>query len=285
MRGPARYRVVRRLSVDSLPPYPRVRREDLAESQDSPWTIGGGEGVGVDADLQARLDAQIAETLGINVHDRQQQRQQQQPTQGPLRPSAHDDEAGWDDASDAGEFEFRLFKSTTAPTKVVLESNDAAAQGQGALVQRRPASFYLADNITDTLKQEYDFAAVTGEDVVLRSQRPSWGMEFPWRVTAVTMTRSRAEPGQLGVVMVGSQDEEKMRGRKRPGKKKRIAVRKRLRAKMDKNEAVAKKAQEKEEHLQEKRKRLNRLKKLRRRAKDKEKRALGSTDNAEEGSD
>ncbi|KZZ96502.1 hypothetical protein AAL_03731 [Moelleriella libera RCEF 2490] len=269
----------------SFPPYPRVRREDLAESQDSPWTIGGGEGVGVDADLQARLDAQIAETLGINVHDRQQQRQQQQSTQGPLRPSAHDDEAGWDDASDAGEFEFRLFKSTTAPTKVVLESNDAAAQGQGALVQRRPASFYLADNITDTLKQEYDFAAVNGEDVVLRSQRPSWGMEFPWRVTAVTITRSRAEPGQLGVVMVGSQDEEK-RGRKRPGKKKRIAVRKRLRAKMDKKEAVAKKALEKEEHLQEKRKRLNRLKKLRRRAKDKEKRALESTDNAEEeGSD
>jgi hypothetical protein len=180
---------------------------------------------------------------------------------------------------DLGEFEFRLFGAASAPSKVILE-DETAVQGEGALAHKRPLSCYLAGKASGSKKQEYLAAAVAGEDIVDRSRWPSWGMELPWKVTHLIISK-KPRP-RKGEAMVGVIKGEESDGkRKRPGKKRRIAVRIKVGAKKEKDELEAKKSIDKEEHLKEKKKRMNRLKKMRKRAKKKTGKNNG--DDASEG--
>ncbi|KHN94136.1 uncharacterized protein MAM_07976 [Metarhizium album ARSEF 1941] len=246
----------------------RVRREDLDsdDDDDSPRSDSAGEGI--DLDLQARLNAQIAKALGMDVHAGPRS----EPHAGPHLP--RQDSSGEGDAQevsrremvregsdgDLGEFDFRLFGTAGAPCKVVLEEH-AEPLGGGALVRGRPCSYYSARNVSDGRRREYLAAAVTGDEVVERSYRPSWGMQLPWKVTRATVVkRARFEEGA---------ETGDGKTRKRPGKKRRVAARVKAKANEERAEAEARKALDKEEHLKEKKKRINRLKKLRKRAKRK----------------
>ncbi|EFY97270.1 DUF2011 domain protein [Metarhizium robertsii] len=268
-----------------LPEAKRVRREDLNNDRDSSWSGSGDEGI--DLDLQARLNAQIAKSLGMDVHEpaptastphARPHLALQNPTEatkegdGKQKVQENSDE-------DLGEFDFRLFGTAGAPAKVVLE-DDTGPLGEGALVHRRPPSYYLVRNVSDSKRREYLAAAVTGEEVVERSHWPAWGMELPWKVTRVTIVRrAKAEDNEKMEGVVTGQENAKTR--KRPGKKRRIATRMKIKAKREKADTAAKKALDKEEYLKEKKKRLNRLKKIRKRAKKK----AGKPDGEEDGQD
>ena len=170
------------------------------------------------------------------------------------------------------EYEFRLF-STTAPSKVVLVP-EAAPDGEAEWKQ-------------------YRAAALTGEDVLALSKQRCWGLEVPWRVT--TIEASRKELGALEASTAGdtadtvSDEGEDTAGalqkKKRPGKKRRIALRIKEKADKAKAEAELKLQMSKEEHLAEKKKRLNREKKLKRREKERAKKAAGKAGDGEDGSE
>lgn len=178
---------------------------------------------------------------------------------GSTEDQAEDDE----DAADE-EFAFRLF-STAKPTQKVVLEEDVEPQGEGGLVGPRRLSYYVVTDLSARQRNEYDFAAVSGDEVLARSKTRSWGFELPWKVTTITVKR-KASPEDA---------KAKDGAKRRPGKKQRISLRKRAKVKEEKAQQVAKKLVEKEEHIKDKKKRMNRLKKLRRRAKDKEKKQAG----------
>ncbi|KAG6105611.1 hypothetical protein E4U14_005029 [Claviceps sp. LM454 group G7] len=270
-----------------LPDAKRVRREDLDASTAQSWSDGAYDTI--DTALEARLNAQIAKSLGLDSpHDTSQEppRPQISPTLPRAQSAAQDDEPR---DNDAGEFEFRLF-SSRLPTKVTLEDDSATPQ-EGGLAHPRPQSFYLANHIPPALQHEYRFAAVSGEDVLLQSHRPSWGMAYPWKVTRMVVTRrAKGKSGNTSTRVDADADadtdmEGQKRQRKRPGKKKRIAERKKMQALEEKNQMETKRALDKEEQLKEKKKRLNRIKKLRKRAKNKEMKTGEKRDDGESESE
>ncbi|KAG5912720.1 hypothetical protein E4U42_001964, partial [Claviceps africana] len=178
---------------DFFPDAKRVRREDLNDSAAEASRQEADEAV--DADLQARLHAQIAESLGLLDTTPPHQEAGANPCQKTAATPRHSrslaqgspddetpDQPDDDNHPHQDEFEFRLF-SSRPPTRVTLENDDdATTTRDGAIANPRPPSFYLASHTPRARKDEYLVAAVSGEHVVLRSHRPSWGMAYPWRV-------------------------------------------------------------------------------------------------------
>ncbi|KAF7548223.1 hypothetical protein G7046_g8749 [Stylonectria norvegica] len=255
-----------------LPEAKRVRREDLNTSDGSAW--GGSEDDERDAELRARLNAQIAKSLGLDESYSQSPgatAARSQPildlpstdtTSRQHSPASAQEEVDEDPADE--EFLFRLF-STARPTQKVILEHETELKGDGALAAGRPLSYYAATNATGKERQEYDFAAMSGDEILARSKHRTWGLELPWKLTTITVTRNAGS----GVSNSAPRKEEDDK-RRRPGKKQRIILRKLAKAKAERTLAQAQKLVEKEEHIKDKKKRLNRLKKLKKRAKAKE---------------
>lgn len=95
-----------------------------------------------------------------------------------------------------------------------------------------------------------------------------YGCELPWRVKTIVLTESRkpSKPASIGCV--------DMRGKKRSGKKRRIAVREKITSRNHLDAVTRQMQQEKEFSEKEKRARKNREKKVKKREKDKMKKAL-----------
>jgi hypothetical protein len=161
-------------------------------------------------------------------------------------------------------YAFRLFSTAGPAPKIVLENPDRVEEGK--LLRGRPLSYYLVTDLSPEKKQQYEMAAVSGEDVLERSKVREWGLELPWRVQTIKVTR-KAGPRERKII-VNAEDEQQTK-RKRPGKKSRVATRIKARAKAQAEEAAKQKMADKEEQLKDKKKRLNRLRKLNRRAKKK----------------
>lgn len=246
----------------------RVRRAELNASDESTWS---GSDDGLDADLEAKLNAQIASALGIDTSASDLRGQASEP--GQVADQLGDDtvplgaEPVADEDDGQEEFAFRLFSTTNSVPKVVLE-DDSEPRGEGGLVTPgRPLSYYVVTNLPESKRQEYRFAAMTGDEVFARSRCRSWGLELPWKViTASSITRKASAEEKVRAAGGEAEDGK----RRRPGKKRRIALRQKVQARADKEKAQAQKLLEKEEHIKDKKKRLNRLKKLRKRAKNKE---------------
>ncbi|KAK7436288.1 hypothetical protein Landi51_12597 [Colletotrichum acutatum] len=261
----------------------RVRRQDLGESS-------GDEGADHDeqqnADLLAKLHARMAGMLDLGDADADQA-----PTEMTEQPAtATDGETGGNGGGEdePEEFEFRLFTTSNPATKIALVDEDERAMaGDGAMIRKRPLSYYIAGEPTPEVKAELAFAAVSGEEVLERAQRRWWGMEQPWRVTTIPgITVSSKGTAGTAAGDVGETKEEADAAaarRRRPGKKKRLAIRVKQRERVKKAEELEKFKAGKEEALKEKKKRLNRLKKLRKRAKAKEGKN-GGGDGGESGS-
>ncbi|RSL93885.1 hypothetical protein CDV31_014522 [Fusarium ambrosium] len=262
-----------------LPEAKRVRREDLNGSDDGSESDDGIQ----DAELRARLNAQIAKSLGLDDSFAQ-------PAADLIMGDSHlagpkgsgDEEAGGSDSPDGAgedaeeEFAFRLFSSAPAAQKVVLEE-DVEPTGDGEFVRGRPLSYYVVTNLPAKQKQQYAYAAVSGDQVLERSHVKAWGLELPWKVTTITVTR-KAKPGE-------KTGDEASKSKRRPGKKQRISLRKKSKAKEDKKAAEVQRLTEKEEHIKDKKKRLNRLKKLRKRAKAREQKQAGKGEGGDSDDD
>ncbi|KAK2008726.1 hypothetical protein LZ32DRAFT_609109 [Colletotrichum eremochloae] len=271
-----------------LPDAKRVRREELDDSSEDE---ASGHDEQQDAELLAKLHARMAGMLDLSGID-------QAPTETAAAAAADDDTAmtdgpgrdtqgdGDDDDNAPEEFEFRLFTTTDPTTKIALvDEDERALQGDGAMLRGRPLSYYIAGEPTPEARAELAFAAVSGDEVLARARQRWWGMEMPWRVTRIpSASGAAAESGKC----VGEEEEEETAAaaarRRRPGKKKRVALRVRERERKKKAEEQERAKLGKEEALKEKKKRLNRLKKLRKRAKAKEgKKGDGGAAEGDEG--
>uniref|UniRef100_A0A8H7TSX6 Uncharacterized protein n=1 Tax=Bionectria ochroleuca TaxID=29856 RepID=A0A8H7TSX6_BIOOC len=249
-----------------FPEAKRVRREELNGSDCSE-----DSDVEYDAVLRARFEARLAETIKIGPAETETQ---PQPGRSQSNPG-EDSDAQIEDGN--GELEFCLFGGAGAvPTKVVLE-DDSESDGEGGLVPTRPYSFYFPGRPSRKLQKEYDFSAVSGQDILERSRQRCWGMEYPWKVTHITATRKG------GPAARASKENEDSNKRKRPGKKQRIALRVKAKERAAEAEAASKQAAEKDEQVKDKKKRMNRLKKLRKRAKEKEKKNAARGAGGEDG--
>jgi hypothetical protein len=250
-----------------------VRRDELFDSSHSNDSESGDEVM--DSEMRTRLNEQIAKSLGlaqIEPSDRQLA-SRAKPDLSRREDETDDNEADEGEQS-ADEFEFQLF-SNSAPTKVVLEDDTF---GDGALVRRRPESYYIVTGISQEQKMRYATAAVTGDQVLERAKGRSWGLELPWRVIHTTSTGRLYSPDKVSSSEGGSKG-----GKVRPGKKKRVAMRTKARAAEEKAKLASAKMAEKEEHIKDKKKRLNRAKKLRRRAKAREQKGGAGGEGAESG--
>lgn len=233
----------------------------MQEADDSDWE--DNQASDVDDGLEAQLNAQIAKALGIDADEQDAQFEVAAVETTRDEPAEKVEPEG---------YEFNLFSTGGAVPKVVLVDAEDADLGEGALANPRPASWYRKTELSAKEKEQFAFAALTGDDVYKMAQERSWGLELPWRVTAVKVVR-KAKKGDPDKYTLEEITEEKKKSR--PGKKQRIMARQKKRDKVAKAEQAAKKAEEKEEHIKEKKKRLNRIKKMRKRAKDKEKKAAG----------
>ncbi|KAK6079434.1 nucleolar protein [Seiridium cupressi] len=259
-----------------LPNSKRVRREELYDEVASDHEASLDEAA--ENDLRGKLSAQLSGLLDFDIAPNVAAVQQAQPTEP--------EEA---EAVPAGEpegelsFEFRLFRDEAPTHKVVIEQNDddPEARGEGAfVVPKRPISYYIAGEPDSAIVEKFRFAAVTPDYIFADAKQRRWGLEKPWHVTHITITGGPSGKGSLKSSTEDTQMADDKR--KRPGKKRRIILRTREKAKKEKAEAAKKQLETKEEHLKAKKRRLNREKKLKRRAKEKEKKAAdgGNTDQA-----
>ncbi|KAM0073856.1 hypothetical protein ACKRZS_014725 [Fusarium odoratissimum] len=257
-----------------VPEAKRVRREDLDKSDDGAenWSDDGI----CDAELRATLNAQIARSLGLEILAESTPEVAMKDCSLTGGKESRDDDIGDSEAIPAAEddqeeeFVFRLFSKAPPSQKVVLEE-DPGLTGDGTFVSGRPLTYYVVKNISAERKHEYTVAAVSGDQVLARSHGRAWGLEVPWKVTKLAITR-KARANEK------PKDEVAQRKR-RPGKKQRISLRKRAKEREERKAAEVKKMAEKEEHVKDKKKRMNRLKKLRKRAKAKgQKQALKEGD-------
>ena len=244
----------------------------------------------MDAEVRAQLEAQIARSLGLDGGD---SLKPPPAYQGPssedvvmvgLGDSAQDDREESDACQE--EYDFCLFGGSGAnASKVVLE-DDTENLGDGGMATRRDLSCFLAPDYSEGQRQMFRAAAVTGDEVVARSHWRAYALEMPWKVTHITVTRKGGQ-----TVPADNDDTGEAKRKRRPGKKRRIAMRTKEREEKEKAQTAAqtavkkkkqkeqqvkekeKKDQEKEEHLKDKKKRLNRARKLKRRAKEREKKA------------
>ena len=147
------------------------------------------------------------------------QPQSQSQSQSPLKSRIQDDDEGYD---------FKLFaprpdSAHAAVTRIRLDSPETAA-AQPGLLRQHPRNHYFRDEPSPEMEAQLASVALTGQQVVARSRW--WCPELklqgtPWKVEDAHIFR-KASPwlDKLVTEFVKTK-------RKRPGKKSRIAARKR----------------------------------------------------------
>lgn len=194
------------------------------------------------------------------------------PPAGTEKPPASDEDP------DEVAFTFRLFRDEEPSHTVVIKQGDETQVGGKVefVVPRRPLSYYVADKPDQGSMAHFKFAAVSTEYLMANAKQRKWGLEKPWKVTKISVTADKkAKPLPDADGAEDTTMGEGVSKRTRPGKKRRVLLRTRDKAKREKEEAAKKKLADKEEHLKEKKKRLNRLKKLKRREKQRELKGAG----------
>jgi len=256
-----------------------VRREDLNDTS-SVESLASGEDE-ERADLQRVLREKLQDVMGWDQHG--SSFPSSTPSHGDLtskgpagcrRDDSRDGGAATDDKGEepaAEEFEFRLFRSAKPGMKVILEEERPFKPGDGGIIARRPASYYVKPPASAEERRRFETVSLTGDEVLARSSRPYWGLELPWRIVAKLEAANTAKPLPLEGPKVVTKAAGEIGKRKRPGKKRRIARRQKDRAAKQEQEQQEKEKITKEEHLKAKKKRLNHAKKMRARIKAKEK--------------
>jgi hypothetical protein len=174
------------------------------------------------------------------------------------------------------EFEFRLFStsSNTKSTKhdtqrVILDVEDSGTRPAGFVTPKRNPSYYFTVQAQGEEKWRFEYAAMSGEEVLDARKRRAWGLEVPWRVTVIKV------PGKIKRNKAPkATDIENVDSKKgKPGKKQRIILRKRAKLILEAEEKRKRELELKSETEKEKRVRKNREKKLKRRIKEKAEKA------------
>ncbi|KAL3465949.1 hypothetical protein BJX64DRAFT_33449 [Aspergillus heterothallicus] len=276
-----------------LPDAKRIRRDDIL-SRDSSSSPSPPPDDAAYPDAQARLSA----LLNLDFAPAE-------PNDPVHATSTAPPEDAKDDEDEEQEFEFRLFSGpapTETSTKDAPNgTSDSGAQklrirlrsptpttgadGEGRFVKpfRGWSYYFTAPGLLSGEKTEIDGAigdeglalkrkqfedvAVSGEDMVRFAGVPWPGCDLPWRVIRLKREHTKLPPGEKGtkITCVPESVERTPLSRKKPGKKRRIQLRKRA--------VVAERARETEA---EKRNRKNREKKIKRRQKAREQKAAAA---------
>lgn len=229
----------------------------------------------LDSSLQEKLNAQLSGLLDLSFTAEENIEKLPAPEPTGFQTGDASKNPGDDgETKETGEetFTFRLFRDEEPSRKVVLEPQDAGARkdGDGAFViAKRPMSYYLAEDLSPKAAEEFKTVAVSAGYLLQDAGKRRWGLEKPWKVTTITITTNKRIAAPDSHPNQDSSPEIKTK--KRPGKKRRIILRVREKARKEQEEAAKLQLVDKEEHLKEKKKRLNRQKKLKRRAKEREK--------------
>ena len=183
--------------------------------------------------------------------------------------------------------EFRLFAAPVSAAsqnqvpiqKVRLRSPSVEDQAAGFVISSREPCYYFTGDIKGAKQAELNAVVVEGEDILQRAQSLWSGCALPWRVTTIT-------PAGL-TLGVSVSDIDSTSGlhvrRTRPGKKRRVALRKQAQKLNEKKEQAERALQEKIEVEKEKRTRRNREKKVKKKAREKAKKAgLDAGDNLDD---
>lgn len=259
-----------------------MRRDELYGSNSDTESDSSQDGAEEDVELRAKLNERLSRLLGLDLSAPAPIDSHGAGPDGAQRPG----DAAEPQEKQEEEFEFRLFSTSSrsaAPAKVVLDASDDedAERAEGAfIVPSRPVSYYLAEP-TPEQREGYQYAAVTADDLIACAGKRAWGLEKPWRVLQITLSSGRPQEGSSSAATSKPVEDRGDEGakRKRPGKKRRIALR--IKTKAEKAQVDQKMS--KEEHLKEKKKRLNREKKLKRRAKEKEQRLAAKGQEGSQG--
>ncbi|KAI6716441.1 hypothetical protein JHW43_001042 [Diplocarpon mali] len=226
---------------------------------------------------------------------------------------ALEDEEEKEEQEHQQEFEFALFaqdKASPYARKIIL-SNDDEIQGPGRILRPRPHTYYFAAPATGRAREEFEFAAVSGADVLKKRGQRAWGLECQWRARVLkgppiakvpvagsgsgSAGKAKADPrpdptSRLPQADTGAgpdvplqppNEPVRTRARPKPNKKRRILLRERRRRISAEEEARRKIAASREEAERAKRVRRNREKKVKRRLKEKAKKAEGKSRAAE----
>ncbi|KAI9753024.1 MAG: alpha,alpha-trehalase nth1 [Chaenotheca gracillima] len=243
--------------MSELPNSRSVRRADLNSPNASP------EASSDDEQLQSLLQRNLAKAFGtFDTHD--------------VPASSHDEEAAAASVNQPDEFEFQLFSrhahgshepGTQAQTEVesarktiILRSPTPSSEEPGFLVPRRPDSYYFTQPSIGNRRDELAAAALAGEEIMRMAKQPNPGLFLPWRVKSIKVSNIRSSPPSP------SDPEDR---RRRPGKKRRIIIRKKFAAERARRARESATQAEKEAFGREKKTRRNREKKLKKKEKDK----------------
>lgn len=178
-------------------------------------------------------------------------------------------------------FEFRLFESERKAEdqqvevqKVVLGGDDENT-GEGGFVKMRDPRVFVVGKALGKRKAWFETLAVSGEDVLDNAGKRAWGLEVPWRVRAIRVVEQQKR-GEVGDVVIHVEEDNRDPKKKRPGKKRRIVLRGRKKARDEMAEKKRAEAASKEDAERDKRTRRNREKKVKRRRKEKAMKTVGS---------
>jgi len=201
----------------------------------------------------------VVETFAVRV-----------PTDGPI-------------ADEEDEFDFRLFgnsvraadQSSHGPVqKITIRSPSPMRQEAGSIISTRPLSYYVSTAPSSAERQKIDFSAMTGEQVLARSQSLRPGSKYPWKVLHLsTANEAKSIRGTKSLFerLVNSDAPET---RKRPGKKHRIKIRVKLAKQQAAQTARKLNAETRDAEEREKRTRRNREKKIKAKARERAKKAV-----------
>lgn len=120
--------------------------------------------------------------------------------------------------------------------------------------------------------------ALSGEMVQSLAARRAWGLEIPWRVRVIHTGGANNNAVKPKSESIAEDMDVEEGSRKRPGKKRRIILRSRKKAKDELAERRRREFEAKEGADKEKRTRKNREKKVKRRLKEKAKKSLNEGD-------
>lgn len=259
-----------------VPDAKRVRREELYDDAGSDGDVPSDAEVSLDEDaekeLRNRLNAQLSGLLDFDITAA--------PTIEPQGKGSGQDNAAGDGEEEPDElaFEFRLFRDEAPSHTVVIQQNEdkpGALGAGGFVVPRKPDSCYIAAAPDAAALANLRHSAVSSDFLLADAGRRRWGLERPWRVLRISVSGKPLKDAWS--TETKEDDDADTKKKRRPGKKRRIMLRTRVKAEKEKAEAARKFAETKEEHLKAKKQRLNREKKHKRRAKDKEKKAAAGT--------
>lgn len=259
----------------------RIRRSDLEASSSPPPSEP-------DAELAAQYRARLAEIYGATalVSDLPAPK---------VSPGEREKEEEQEGAQEV--FEFRLFGNDSKATedadeiveaqKIILRRGDEDG-GEGGFVKTRDPRVFVVERAQGERKADFQNVAVSGKDVLDAARKRAWGLEVPWRVKVIRVVGKQKLGGEVSDVVIHVEDSTVSAKKKRPGKKRRILLRGRKKAREELAEKMKLDAASREEAEREKRTRRNREKKVKRRLKEKALKSSGgveATNTGDNGAD